>query len=336
MFRSLALLFSILLVPWGAAAADHASTSCDTKAAACGNDDQSLVQTHLATMRLGEHSVEVTESRADDGESGTVMTAETCTLPSFGRWCSVCPVGGECFDLAVYHSNDIVSNEICNTGFWETRSVAKFGPPGTALDIGTNVGYYSFLLAAAKWTVHSFEPLPQNLELLAATACKNPALAQRVKIHPTGLGAQHDHCVFISDNNNVGDGWTQCGAAADAVKDGYQVRGEFEVQRLDDELERLAIKAIDFVKIDVEGFEFQVFEGAQSLLTKYRPRAIQSEVWPKMRGCVPADYLKMFAMSNYKVSLAPGCADSDDHLNGQIQDFFMCKGDGPALLQFTP
>jgi len=67
--RTLALLFSILLVPWGAAAADHVSTSCDTKAAACGDDDQSLVQTHLATIRLGEHSVEAFHKMARSTKS---------------------------------------------------------------------------------------------------------------------------------------------------------------------------------------------------------------------------------------------------------------------------
>lgn len=69
MLRTLALLFSILLVPWGAAAADHGSASCDTKAAACGNDDQSFVQTHLATIRLGEQSVEAFHKMARSTKS---------------------------------------------------------------------------------------------------------------------------------------------------------------------------------------------------------------------------------------------------------------------------
>jgi len=263
-----------------------------------------------------------------------------CNLPDFASWCTVTPATGRNFQIAVYRYNDIVSNSICNQGYWEMRDASELGTPGTALDIGSNIGYHSFLLADAGWRVEAFEPLPKNLELIQATACQNPHLAEKITIHGIGLGPREDSCVFVSGFDNVGDGWVRCGdeanrirAGQDPVPAGFQLRGSFPVKRLDDILMQVgAPKKIDFVKIDVEGFECQVFKGGDSLLKHYRPRSIQSEVWPKMDHCLPADYLNMFKQANYKVAKTRGCEWPDSTLSGQIQDFFMCR-EGPVLLQ---
>merc|ERR1719327_108340 len=238
--------------------------------------------------------------------------------------------------MAVYAGNDIVSNGICGSGSWEVRDVSDLGPPGIALDIGANIGFYSFLLADAGWQVESFEALPRNQKLIQATACRNPRLAEKITLVRTGLGARDDNCVFVSGYDNVGDGMVQCGDDAKRIQSAkgpvvlmgqqYAVRGSFAVKRLDDILMLKGSPThIDFVKIDVEGFECQVFKGALSILKHYRPRKIQSEVWSKMQGCVNTDYLNMFKQANYEVARTRGCERPDSSLSGDIQDFFMCR-----------
>jgi FkbM family methyltransferase len=241
--------------------------------------------------------------------------------------------------MAVYTVNDIVSNSICSQGSWETSDVSDIGTPGVALDIGGNVGYYSYLLANAGWHVETFEPLPMNLQLMKATACRNPKLADKIKVHPVGLGARDDSCVFVSGYDNVGDGWVRCGDEASKIRAGqvpvpagYELRGSFPVQRLDDVMAKEGITKVDFVKIDVEGFECQVFKGGDAVLNKVRPKYVQSEVWPKMDHCLPADYLNMFTKANYKVAKTRHCEVPDSSLSGAIQDFFMCRK-GSLLLQ---
>ena len=44
-----------------------------------------------------------------------------------------------------------------------------------------------------------------------------------------------------------------------------------ETVRLDDYVSRFPLKRVDFVKLDVEGGEREVLEGASSVLTKFRP-----------------------------------------------------------------
>lgn len=276
------------------------------------------------------------------GNASSVSSTSNCQLPDFATWCTVRPATGREFEMAVYRVNDIVSTSICTQGFWELQDAAELGTPGTALDIGGNIGFYSFLLADAGWHVETYEPLPMNLELIRATSCQNPELAKRITLHSIGLGAQVDNCIFVSGHDNVGDGWVRCGDEAnrmrtglDPVPAGYAVRGSFPVKRLDDILaEKDAPKKIDFVKIDVEGFECQVFKGGNSVLKKFRPKNIHSEVWPKMDHCLPSEYLNMFKAARYQVSKTRGCEWPDDTLTGNIQDFFMCR-QGSLLLQLS-
>lgn len=253
----------------------------------------------------------------------------SCPLPPGARWCRVQLQNLPAFDMAVYAASDIVSNQICMHGHWEMSNMAELGPPGKALDVGGNVGYYSLSLAAAGWTVTTFEPLSQNVALIEASLCRNPALAARVKLYNVGLGPSNTQCTIISDNNNVGDGVTKCGSNASHVPMGYSVRGSFGIRRLDDVMAQDGVGNFDFVKLDVEGYECQVFAGASKLLSGHKPRLIQSEVWPNMKGCTPAGYLQMFTNSGYTVSKDINCHTPDANVPASISDFFMCYR-GPA------
>jgi FkbM family methyltransferase len=252
---------------------------------------------------------------------------ELCKLPANGRWCQV-TLGSADFPMAVYNSADIVSNEICNTGTWElsAKDVTELGNAGHALDIGTNVGFYSFVLAAHGWSVTAFEPMSANHELLDATMCKNPALKQMIMLNKFGLGAKDDHCIIISDDNNLGDGISQCGDdAKKPIRAGYHQRATMDIRRLDDVLTEEHVSQIDFVKMDVEGFECHVMEGGQSLLTKFRPRLIQSEVWHDMQGCLPQDYLSSFAKASYSVTNDRECTTANLTRPAKIENRYMCQ-----------
>ena len=70
--------------------------------------------------------------------------------------------------------------------------------------------------------------------------------------------------------------------------------------------EALAGNRIDVIKIDVEGFEQQVIEGARNVLKKERarPRAILVEVHPfawAETGTTSASFLKLLAAMGYRV-----------------------------------
>lgn len=259
---------------------------------------------------------------------------QACELPSDAMWCTVSLSSqGQAiqFEMAVYKAADIVSSSICGGGHWEFYNVDQYGPPGNALDIGGNVGYYSLSLAKVGWTVQTFEPLPQNLALIRASLCKNPDVAERITVHAVGLGPHKDHCEIISGNDNVGDGNMFCGPSQ-PVPLGNSVLGSFEVAVLDEMLGESGVERIDFLKIDVEGMECEVFRGGQSVLSNYKPRLIQSEVWGTMKNCSANDYLDMFSRAGYNVSKDVNCQLPVDSL-GSIQDVFMCNSTGSRRLR---
>jgi len=260
-----------------------------------------------------------------------------CPLPDNAKWCTV--TLGEPFQMAVYAKDDIVSDSICKTGTWELleKDMAAFGPVGHALDIGANVGFYSLALANRGWNVIAFEPMAANNALMEATMCRNPALNAKITLNKFGLGAKSDHCVIVSGDTNLGDGVSKCGEDASKFEKngqlGYHVRAAFDVHRLDDVLVEQAVKQIDFVKMDVEGFEGQVMKGGQSLLTKFRPRLIQSEVWHNMNGVTPTDYLGSFAKASYTVASDRACTVPDASRPVAIDNRYMCTKTAASLLE---
>lgn len=266
------------------------------------------------------------------------MTSE-CPLPANARWCKVSL--GSSFQMAVYSTDDIVSNEVCNTGTWELHDsdIAAMGVPGHALDIGANVGFYSLVLASAGWNVTAFEPMAKNSALIDATMCANPELKSRITLNKFGLGPKDEHCIIISGDDNVGDGVSQCGAEATKFEKegqpGYHKRADIDIRRLDDVLVKQNVDKIDFVKMDVEGFECKVMAGGQSLLTKFRPKIIQSEVWPKMQGCQPQDYLADFAKAKYSVNKDLECTRPDATRPAAIDNRYMCRTPGASLLEMA-
>ncbi|CAD7941443.1 unnamed protein product [Amoebophrya sp. A120] len=311
----------------------------------------------------------------------TTDTAEQCPLPPNARWCDVRLVNGVSFPMAVYASSDIVSNSICQVGYWEVSDFSVFAPQSrktssstrvTALDIGANIGYYSLSLIASGMfdQVIAFEPMESNLQLLKASLCRSPELAQKIKLHPVALGKRDETCQLYSDPTNVGDGVLHCGT--DSFQGipgipggaGYVKRGSaFQVKTLDELLtadallppqglaagehersQSLASPAssapgqhVAFVKMDVEGHECEVLQGGTKLLSQVHPDKVETEVWPKMSTpeCQAAQYLHMYEDADYQLAREPLCASPDTAAafaagTTQISNYYACSSSGPA------
>ena len=124
-----------------------------------------------------------------------------CVIPLGTTITTIKPnnMNGESFRLVV-HNDDFLSSQIVKNGYWEIRSLAEMAAlspsstipkssmaPGTKAttfyDVGANVGYYSFLFAAAGYNVIAFEPEKTNLELFRASLCLNPSLSVHIQLY---------------------------------------------------------------------------------------------------------------------------------------------------------
>jgi FkbM family methyltransferase len=138
----------------------------------------------------------------------------------------------------------------------ERDVVRRLLRPGLrAVDVGANIGYYLLLIESAVGpggSVACFEPEPENLRELERNVEANHF--ENVRVFAAAVGAEDGRVSMRMGIN-----------AAVAGAEG----GDFAVPlvRLDSALEG----PVDFVKIDVEGYEGHVLAGARRLLREHRP-----------------------------------------------------------------
>ena len=141
------------------------------------------------------------------------------------------------------------------------------GRGGAAIDVGANLGAHSLCMVKRYSHVYSFEPQDILYRVLAA----NLAVYDNTTTYHAALGKEegiiHIPKMDYSEFNNYGGLGREQWAAVpkEIVMQPVQLRmlDKFENIRAEDK--------IDLLKIDVEGMEKEVLEGAQGLLEQYRP-----------------------------------------------------------------
>jgi FkbM family methyltransferase len=150
-----------------------------------------------------------------------------------------------------------------------TVAAARPRPGDVAIDIGGCWGETALWLAhlvGPAGRVHTFEPSPQNLQLLHANLERNPALLPRIDVHPSPLAAEVGVEVEMDD-----------AVAAGATTHAAGAPGEHPtVRAITDTVDHVVatgeVERVDFVKIDVEGAELDVLRGATHTLRTQKPR----------------------------------------------------------------
>ena len=134
------------------------------------------------------------------------------------------------------------------------------------LDVGANAGNHSLGLADHFAHCHAFEPDPRTYKLLEL----NTAELDNITTHQIALSNRNDLVEFCHDHVNTG----KSHIIDRSDKQASEVASNMTVQtrRLDD-LD-LASEQIGLIKIDVEGHETQVLEGARSILHRHKPHVM--------------------------------------------------------------
>jgi len=146
------------------------------------------------------------------------------------------------------------------------------------VDIGANVGNYSkALIELTNATVFAFEPYPGAFKSLEMLRKRFP---ERIKTYQLALGnTQMIQALYF------GDGKSEFASLSKEINEIEYVRSsntsqiDVQVEKLDSYLEVLKSFSdqIDLIKIDVEGLEYEVLQGAQKVLQDMRPKFIQLE-----------------------------------------------------------
>ncbi|MGZ3885199.1 MAG: FkbM family methyltransferase [Bacteroidia bacterium] len=144
------------------------------------------------------------------------------------------------------------------------------------IDIGANVGLMTLQFAklTPKGKVYSFEPTFYALERLKKNLSLNPEMAGRVEVINS----------FVSETSSANPGIVAFSS--------WKVNGEKDESNhpvhlgtpksaegvpsvsLDDFVAQRKLEKIDFIKIDTDGHEYEVFKGARKAIASTRPKII--------------------------------------------------------------
>ncbi len=125
-----------------------------------------------------------------------------------------------------------------------------------ALDIGAHVGLWSYFLSFEFDQIISFEPIDEHIRCFK----KNIEKRKNVKLMPIALGSSSGTLSMIQTKENSGMSHVapnMSGIRVESIP-----------------LDTLEYKNIDFIKLDVEGYETEVIRGARETILENRPAII--------------------------------------------------------------
>lgn len=170
---------------------------------------------------------------------------------------------GNDHSLCLYVSGTFEPNE-----FFFLGQILK--PGMTMLDVGANEGLYTLFSASrvgGTGRVVAFEPSSRERRKLQHNVARNQL--GNVTVVPAAVGSR-EGTAALQIASGVHSGHNTLGALVydDAPSVGVE---RVSVERLDSVLDRLGVVRVDIVKIDVEGSEMGVLDGARETLAAHRP-----------------------------------------------------------------
>lgn len=138
-------------------------------------------------------------------------------------------------------------------------------PQYNVLDIGANVGCTTLLFGALAKRVISFEPSPTTHAFLVRNVAASGL--SNISVENCGLGAVAGVSELTYAPANRAGAFVSANITASSGHTTETIR----IKRLDDIVDSYAFPHLDFIKIDVEGFEKSVLEGARTTIGAYLP-----------------------------------------------------------------
>jgi FkbM family methyltransferase len=210
----------------------------------------------------------------------TAARGKKLTVPTFDRWLYV-----------QLHAVKWMGGDVP----W----LAEHIKPGmTVVDVGANIGYYTLVFAdlvGPSGRVIAFEPDPDLFSAAAGNVRRN-GKAGTVRLHNCALGAHPAELHLLRGHFNSGD--NRLRRADPGTARAVPVR----VMRLDDVL---GPEKVDWVKIDVQGWECDVLEGmGQTLARNFETLKVCFEFWPhgiRQAGRDPREAVAILRQSGYSI-----------------------------------
>jgi FkbM family methyltransferase len=188
----------------------------------------------------------------------------------------------------------------------EARRLREYGPSGRiAVDAGANIGLWTYALATSGLfeSVTAFEPNPALTKDLRSARLPNVTVVHKALSNKSGTRLLR----IPRKNGMLLPGWASLEDTVDLDTRQFDELS-VETARLDDEVGSGA----SFIKIDVEGHELALLEGARRFFVANRPTCLiecrentRTEVARWFRD-LQAGYTRVDTQQRYGFTLSPG------------------------------
>jgi len=153
------------------------------------------------------------------------------------------------------------------------------------VDIGAAIGDYSLIAAKLGAKVIAIEPSPKSFPILLKNIKLNK---MEDKINPIrcALSSKEGTLTVSIDETS---GYIHPSTLAKGIR--------VPTKTLDSLLKELNIQKIDLIKMDTEGFEYEILEGASEVISKFKPKMIIEVHSKELREKV----IKFLLLRNYSL-----------------------------------
>jgi FkbM family methyltransferase len=163
------------------------------------------------------------------------------------------------------------------------------------LDIGANIGFYASILAdlvGEKGRVHCFEPDRTNFRYLQQSVGRD----QRIQLYNAAVGANTTSLkIYLSDTLNVDHRTYE--------PEHYERIEEISCLSIDEVFKG---QKVDFIKMDIQGYEHEALKGMVQTLENNPRLKIISEFWPyglNKAGSSAVAYFDKLSLLGFKCAL---------------------------------
>ncbi len=148
--------------------------------------------------------------------------------------------------------------------YFMERGEVSFKPlkGDVVFDCGSCIGDISMIFAAftgQSGQIHLFDPVPLHNRYCRIQAKNNPIFSKTLIINELAVNDISNK--FIGNKKDV-----------DVISPGGCCIDDYEATSLDDYVKKNSIKKVDYIKMDIEGFELKALQGASETIEKFKPK----------------------------------------------------------------
>ncbi len=164
-------------------------------------------------------------------------------------------------------SGDYISSKVILDGRFEieylealSRQIFPYIDNKICIDAGANIGNHSVFFSKYFNKVYAIEPNKKPLDILKVNADWNG----NIKIFPFAVSNKKGVGQMLQNQSNIG-------ASKVVVSDDDNKNLQIKIELMDDLVPKSEHSIIGFIKLDVEGHEYEAMLGAKQIIVKSKP-----------------------------------------------------------------